>query len=1051
MAVSKRTILEALTKQALVEFARGHEVPGVSTMGKDELVDALVGVRSLRVEHVLGDLSRDELKAACRAAGLDDSGKEKAVLIDRLLGRNGGGGTNSLLDGESDNGEAGFTLKGDAPATTARLNFNKKAAAPRSNSGGGGGSGKKEIEQYEHADKKRVNNPPVGLVTPDTDPVAPGKQTYRYDPHIDPALQFDPQGAEIERIIDDGLAAAQMPPPPEDEADESARLKAQLEAAERALAETRRSLSELRHRREPYLAWAGKAEKTTFEVPTVSLHVHERIDPKTIIEAVKAKNGAHEHQPGLFEKPSENPPLRDAIDFYKHEHNWSNRLIAGDSLLVMNSLLEKEGMAGKVQMVYFDPPYGVRYKSNFQPFVDRRDVAATDRDEDLTHEPEMLKAFRDTWELGLHSYLAYLRDRLRLAKDLLHPSGSCFVQISDENVHHVREIMDEVFGPSNFMVTIFMRKKGSQRGKEVRPINDYLVWYCRDRTAKKVNLLYDSKLDAADLSDEFDYIEFADGRTVNTSDLSPEELVSAMEKGARLYVPEPLTSGGEYKTQLYPVEFGGKVYKPPANNCWKFNEDGMRRIIKAGRLHVGKNQIRFKKYHTDFPYRALNNLWADMAGASDKVYVVQTTTKAVQRCVLMTTGPGDLVLDITCGSGTTAYVAEQWGRRWMTCDTSRVAITLAKHRLMGAVFDFYRLARPAEGIASGFAYDTVPHVTSTSIANDLAPTPETLYDRPQTDNAKMRITGPFTVEAVPAPSVTPVSDVPTVPASDDSIAREGETARQSQWRAELQGAGVRGKKGQRIKFTRVEPLPGARWLHAEAEIKEAGDDSALAGKRVVISFGPEHSLMEQRQVELAWEEARALTPRPAVLLFCAFQFDPEAQKDIDEMKPEKAGMLFLKAEMNRDLATDDLKKKRSSNESFWLVGQPEIDLRQVKKGGDAGKWQVEVLGFDYFDFKEGKVKGGNTGDIACWLLDTDYDGRSLYPRQVFFPMAGPKDGWARLAKTLKAEIDTEKIEKYRGHVSLPFEKGKYGRIAVKIVDNRGIESLVVRELKESGR
>jgi len=916
---------------------------------------------------------------------------------------------------------------------TASASSKKTGASARSKAGGK--TAKRAVEQYRHDDKTRPNNPPVGLVTPETDPAPPpaqSRKSYRYDPHLDPALSFDPQKSrdDLAAVIDAGLASD-------------------------SLEDAKSALAALKKAQEPYLNWAGKAERTSFQVPTVSLHVHERIDPRTIIEAVRAKNGnGHGAQQGLFEQPDSNPPLREAVEFYKHPHGWTNRLIAGDSLLVMNSLLEKEGMAGKVQMAYIDPPYGVEYRSNFQPFVHQRNVPATDRDQDLTREPETLRAFRDTWALGLHSYLAYLRDRLLIVRNLLAESGSCFVQISDQNVHHAREILDEVFGPENFVVSIFLRKKGSQRGNRIRPINDYLLWYAKSREAAKIRMLYTSKLDAGDLADSFEYIELADGDCVRTESLEPEELSEAMTNGARAYVPEPLTSGGEYRTQLYTVEYDGRTFEPPANNCWKFNETGMNRIIQSGRLHVGKNQIRFKKYHTDFPYKALSNLWDDLAGATGKVYVVQTAEKAVQRCLLMTTEPGDLVLDITCGSGTTAVMAEHWGRRWITCDSSRVALALTKQRLITREYPYFQLRYPDEGIGSGFDFDDIDRITSTTIANDEPPLVEHLFDRPLIDKSKARVTGPFTVEAVPAPVVTPIGEIETAPAADESIAREGETLRQSEWRDELLRTGARAEAGVTMEFVRIEPLPGATWLHAEAEIKNDGEFRGKPwkrGDRAVIAFGPEHAPMEQRQVEKAWMEARELNPRPRHVVFGAFQFDPEAAKDIDEANPKLHGMSFFRAEMNDDLHTEDLKKKRSSNESFWLIGQPDVTVDRVTDGADKGHWVVEVQGFDYFNMKEGVVDSGGPEKIAMWMLDTDYDGRSLYPRQVFFPMAGEKEGWTRLTKTLKAEIDEERIEAYRGTKSLPFAPGRHRRIAVKVVDDRGFESLVIRDLPEGTR
>jgi len=321
------------------------------------------------------------------------------------------------------------------------------------------------------------------------------------------------------------------------------------------------------------------------------------------------------------------------------------------------------------------------------------------------------------------------------------------------------------------------------------------------------------------------------------------------------------------------------------------------------------------------------------------------------------------------------------------------------------------------------------------------------------------------VEAVPSPVVRPLAFSPPegdpslslrVTSADKSIARSGETLRQAEWRAELLRCGIRGKSGQHILFSRVEPLPGTRWLQAEAETRpnDLGADSVKESQanygqpqRVVISFGPEHAPLEQRQVELAWEEARRLVPEPKILIFAAFQFDPEAAKDIDEIDTEKVGMTLLKVQMNADLLTDDLKKKRASNESFWLIGQPDVRLDKIKSGNDKGRYRVEVLGFDYYNTKTGTIDSGGTANIAIWMLDTDYDGRSLFPRQVFFPMAGEKEGWSRLAKNLKAEIDEELMEAYRGTVSLPFEPGGNRRIAVKIVDDRGIESLRILEVE----
>jgi adenine-specific DNA-methyltransferase len=853
------------------------------------------------------------------------------------------------------------------------------SAVPATKKPGGKASNMKPIQQYEHTDKTRINNPPVGLVTQETDQDKPAKQ-YAYDPHLDPQL-----------------------------------------------------------------VWTGKAERMSFNVPTVSLHVHERIDPRTIIEAVRKTNGDGTILPPaqgfLFEQPKENPPLREAIDFYKHAHNWTNRLVAGDSLLVMNSLLEKEGMAGQVQVVYIDPPYGIKYGSNFQPFVNRREVK-DGKDEDLTQEPEMIRAFRDTWELGIHSYLTYLRDRLLLSRELMVEAGSIFVQINNDNLHFIRQLMDEIFGAANLCGMIVFQKTGWKQSDLLSTVNDNLLWYARDIKKAKFRQIWFSKLESKTFQGQDIWMEHADGRRERV----PKGMDwSALPKGAKLFRHTSLKSAGESDTGTFTFKFDGRSFNPGSGQHWKTTKDGLARLASANRLIAFENTLEFISYLDDFPYSPFTNIWTDTvsSGFSEaRIYVVQTGTKVVERCLLMTSDPSDLVFDPTCGSGTTAYVSEKCGRRWITCDTSRVSVTLAKQRLMTSVFDYYELAHPEEGISSGFNYLVVPHFTMKTIATDEPPFQEVLYDQPVVNKNKVRVTGPFTVEAVPAPTVKALSEVvDDNHAADASVSRSGATVRHAEWRDELLKTGIRGSKGQKIEFSRVEPLAGTRWIHADAETKEG------TPQRVVIAFGPEDAPLEQRQVEMAWEEARTLRPKPSMIVFAAFQFDPEAAKDIDELTPERTGMTFLKAQMNGDLLTEDLKKKRASNESFWLIGQPDVGLRQIKKGDNKGKYEVEVNGFDYYNTKTGTIESGDDSKIAVWLLDTDYDGRSLYPRQVFFPLADADSGWTRLAKNLKAEIDPDLIESYRGTVSLPFEAGKHKRVAVKIVDDRGIESLKIVEVR----
>lgn len=824
-------------------------------------------------------------------------------------------------------------------------------------------TGMRDIEAYTHEDKKRTNNPPVGMAQHDTAPET--RKTYAFDPHIDPALD-----------------------------------------------------------------WAGKKEGLSFDVPTSSIHIHESIKPHKIIRSVQSIGDDYEDpQISLFETPVERMRRRrDAIEFYQHGVDWTNRLIAGDSLVIMNSLLEKEGMAGQVQMVYIDPPYGIKYGSNFQPFVDKRDVKDR-KDEDLTQEPEMIKAFRDTWELGIHSYLTYLRNRLLLARDLLADSGSVFVQISDENVHHIRELCDEIFGAENFISQIMFQKTSYQETKFLAGVGDILIWYGKDKNKTKTRKLFQRK-NLSEVLGSYDLIEFDNGEIQRISKLNGN-----YPADGKYFRASDLTSSGVSATSSGRYIFQGKEYHPKQGNHWKTNPAGLDRLVDNNRLIGIGNTLCFKKFLNDFPYTPFTNMWVDTQQStfsSENIYVVQTFTKVISRCLLMTTDPGDLVLDITCGSGTTAFVAEQWGRRWITCDTSRVAIALAKKRLMTATFDYYKLADEALGIekprvSNGFVYKTVPHITLKSIANNEPPATETLYDQPEVDKKKARISGPFTVEALPAPVVKPLDETYEMP--------EDYTAKQTDWRDELLATGILGRGGAKIEFSRVEPLSGTTYLQAEAETKED------TPRRAVICFADETKPMDSRMVALALTEAEDLRPTPKLVIFAAFQFDPEAAKDIDSTK--WGGVTCLKVQMNTDLMTEDLKKKRSSNQSFWLIGQPDVELIQIEKGKDKGKYKVKVNGFDYYDVKKGTVESGNSGRIAMWMLDTNYDGMSIEPMQVFFPLGGKKDGWAKLAKTLKAEIDQDLIEQYAGTESLPFVIDGGTMVAVKIIDDRGIESLKV--------
>lgn len=779
----------------------------------------------------------------------------------------------------------------------------------------------------------------------------------------------------------------------------------------------------------PTLSWTGKAEGISFDVDTVSLHIHERIDPKRIIKQVLKKNVETYMQTSLFEQSSENFNTEKEFDFYSHTKNWSNRLIAGDSLLVMNSLLEKERMADKVQMIYIDPPYGIKYNSNFQPFVNKTQVK--DNDDEIPAEPEMIKAFRDTWEIGIHSYLTYLKNRLILAKELLHESGSVFMQISDENVHHIKELLDETFNKENFFALIPFRTKIPLGTKGLANVCDYIIWYAKDKEKIKFKKLYHSKEFGGETL--FNWMELPDKtrRKITTNEKEDKTLLPSNVKYFRTY---NLMSAGRTESCVFEYEFKGKKYNPTGGRSWKTNREGMINLENANRLIVNGNSLEYVYYIDDFPVMELDNFWRDTQGASQKIYAVQTSDKVIQRCMLMATDPGDLTLDITCGSGTTAYVAEQWGRRWITCDTSRVSIQLAKQRLMTAMFDYYEMAQPEEGVSSGFKYKTVSHITIGSIANNEPSKEETLYDQPYRDTKKVRVTGPFTVEAVPGIRTKPIEgSLPDV--SDKTNPTNPISEKLNDYLDSIRSSGIRSYHNEGITFNSVEIAEGFKEIHAFGNIDSNGRFTKCA-----IVFGPDYAPMEQTQIERTMDEIRNMAEKPNIVVFCSYAFDPEASKDIDNIKI--AGLQILKAQMNTDLLIKDLKKKANTDRPFWLIGEPDIEIHKTKDG----KYQLEVKGFDYYDPRTQELKGGSTDKIAVWMFDTDYDNRSLFPSQIFFPMQDKKRDWTKLAKALNGTVDEELLEQYTGTTSIPFTPGDKRIIAVKIVDDRGVEMLIVKKI-----
>ncbi|WP_244363735.1 site-specific DNA-methyltransferase [Thermus brockianus] len=922
----------------------------------------------------------------------------------------------------------------------------------------------------------------------------------------------------------------------------------------------------------------------------IALHIHERISTKAILRAVQRRGSV---QLDLF---GETPLSADQeFQFYQHKVNWANRLILGDSLLVMNSLLVKESMAGKVQMIYMDPPYGIKYASNFQPRIDLRDVK--DKDEDLTREPEQIKAYRDTWKLGIHSYLTYLRDRLLLCRELLAESGSIFVQINDENLHLVRCLLDEVFGRENSVAVIPFRKKTMPLGsKVIEQMDDFILWYAKRKEVLKYRQLFvEQSIEGNALYKFFEQPDY--GR----SQLREQEIrdYSLLPERTRLFRLKSLMPSGPNRSGMFSFDFQGKQVNPPKNG-WSTDRGGMNRLAQAERLEFSGETLNYTLFADDYPVTPLTAPWQDTTGPKKRIFAVQTGEKVIERCILMTTDPGDLVFDPTCGSGTTAYCAEKWGRRWITCDTSRVALAIARQRLMTAKFDYYELRDPELGPAGGFFYETVPHITLESIAknteidaiaakyqpqidqtlaelnaalkgkavkivvreggrtgqvvdfstpdsatftlpsgqvvkvNELlewevprevphpvwpeeahevywklhqakqnavaanlgeveewlhtlyrltghrwesltdVPDPmppqnwpeeakaalrrfwelkrkkrqeidesiqrnapqETLYDRPKVVRGIVRVTGPFTVEAIPVPAVEDPAQTP-IPPLEEEEARARVSDRGGDYLTTMiqllkQQGSVLFPGGRRMELQNIRPL-NLGYLHAEAEATQNGNTL-----RVAISFGPQYGPVTAFQVQEAIPTAKINGYQ--LLLFAGFSFDTEAQALIQ--KVPVAGLEVQFVNVAPDVLVGDLLKTTRASQIFTVFGQPDVRVEKQKDG----TYVVELRGVDIYDPLTGEVHSTRGENVAAWFLDTDYDGKTFHICQAFFP--GDPDAWEKLQRALKAQIDPEVFEKMRGTVSFPFQPGEHNRIAVKVIDFRGNEVVRVLPLGE---
>jgi adenine-specific DNA-methyltransferase len=878
-----------------------------------------------------------------------------------------------------------------------------------------------QTEAYGHKGKEGLLRPDVGLQAQFKQKRPP--KIYRYDPSLDPTLSWDEGNPARERA--------------------EALIRLRQEAT--SLDEAKTAADSLARMSSPFLNWTGKAERSEFDVPTLPLFVHERLSTQAILQTLKGHK--RDKQQNLFADVDLDITDR-ILKAYVHKAPWVNRMILGDSLVVMNSLLQYEGLGGQVQMIYMDPPYGVKFGSNFQPFVRKRDVKHGD-DSDLTREPEMVQAYRDTWELGLHSYLTYLRDRLLLHRELLHPSGSIFVQISDENLHHVRELLDEVFGTQNLCGIITFTKTSGQTNTLVPIVADFLLWYAKDRERAKFHRLYERKTLGGEGAAEYFNLELSNGEIRR---LTGEEIAnpSLLPPGSKVFSTDSIVSegfSGENSSDITLKHNGRKyVLSCSPKSHWKVGVEGTKRLWEVGRLLRREGLRIYKRYFDDFPYMPLTSVWTDTRGETDMSYVVQTAPKVIQRCLRMTTDPGDLVLDPTCGSGTTAYVAEQWGRRWITIDTSRVPLALARQRVLTATFDYYELRDPEKGPAGGFVYKRkknqkgeevggiVPHVTLKSIAQNEPPAEEVLVDRPEVVSGITRVSGAFVVEAtIPTPvELEPSQKVqePGIEYSADPITRMIEILKRSPV--------LRLPNNQTVTFQKVRRPARAMDLHAEAVVTNGAEQP------VAFYIGPEHGPVTEQMVFAAAREAYAKSF--SALYVIGFAVQPGASKLIQNCE-RVVGIPATYVQATMDVQMGDLLKTTRASQVFSVTGAPEVRLTRLKpKKAEEALYQVELLGLDVFDPVTMEAHHEKGDNVPAWFLDTDYNELAFCVSQAFFPRTS---AWDSLKRALKGAYEDSVWDHLAGTVSETFTAGEHNRIAVKVIDDRGNELIVVKPLDEA--
>jgi len=936
---------------------------------------------------------------------------------------------------------------------------------------------KAQSYRYPNPEEESLLRPDAGIQADFKKKKPPA--TYRYDSSLSPVLEWDAQNGarDLGEFLLACIADATRLPAPH-MFDEPHELRLNDGSRRARVLSLQDAVEQLIALGKHFLNWTGKAERLSFDVPTLPLFVHERLSTAGIIATLESHRKPQDVQLNLFGDP-QHSIADQVLRAYEYRDKWVNRMILGDSLVVMNSLIHYEGLGGQVQTIYMDPPYGVKFGSNFQPFVRKRDVKHNE-DDDMTREPEMVKAYRDTWELGLHSYLTYMRDRLLLARELLTPSGSIFVQISDENLHHVRELMDEVFGAESFCAVIVVQKTSglsspTAKVNVISTISDFLLWYAKDPTRVKYNQLYAPKR----VTSEDTALLWLEDSQKKRRRLTPEEREdpARIPSGSKLFRLDPIISQGFSEALSRPFIWQGRTYKIAGNHHWKTTPNGMTKLAEIGRLQDSGGTIRYVRYVDDFPVSPLQNIWQDTGTGQfteERLYVVQTSTKAVARCLLMTTAPGDLVLDPTCGSGTTAYVAEQWGRRWITIDTSRVPLALARQRILTATFPWYELKDEKRGPAGGFVYKRkqnskgeetggiVPHVTLKSIANDEPPREEVLVDRPEVVSGIVRISGPFAFEAtIP----TPVDWEVDGQKDSGAVIEESHGAFVDRMIEVLRRASVLhvgGGKTVALKSIRIPAKTLSLNAEALVDATAEGQKPTLADvvaesaeknktqlpysqKPVAVVFGPENGSISEK---LVWAAAREGHAKNYTHLYViGFAIQPNA-RGLVETCDEVVGIPATYVQATPDLMMGDLLKNMRSSQIFSVCGLPDVQLRRAKgkKDGEPLRYVVHLKGLDVFDPSTMETMPLKGDDVPAWFLDTDYNGLCFHVCQAFFPRTS---AWEGLKKALKGTYDESVWDHLAGTYSSPFDGGENDQIAVKVIDDRGNELMVVKKLTEA--